>query len=512
MAWGLLLLYAPVMAAVIVVPNLDRETVDLVHAYLVSTQGIPALLGGLGLMAAAGFLGRRRAWQGLVLAGCVLAVAAGWMIRTQKLEGKDGYAYADDFALNILKGLPKDALILSEGDQFVMTLFYHRTARGLRRDVAHVPVVFLNSDWGFDQALRTLKGRLEYAFPLSDAASRLRFLLAAPRPADPERGFRTFYSLNRGLLDAFRLGMDDRLLPVGLTFERVGGKVPTSLEAAEAVWEAAARQRMRRFPSLRRRDQVDRATTEFYRYYANQYVVAGNTLNQSGHLAAAQGFYLRAVSIYPFAAEAYSNMAVLYGKEGLLEMAQLLCNMAIERNPEYAGAYDNLGNVFSLMGAYRYAVDAYERALTLKPGSPDTLKNLEQARDRLAVNAPAPGWTKHNSPFYLSMGNQNANRGELRMAEIAYRTAESVGYTYPDLYNNLGVVLAQQGRMEEAEKAFRQSIERSDIFVEAYKNYGLLLLGEKRWREAGRIIGRGLKVSPANPELLYLKDRLEKRE
>lgn len=512
LGWGAAALYLPVAAAVVIVPNLSRDTVDLVHAYLVSTQAMPAFLGSCGLLWAVGRLGTRRVLGGASPAGAVLAtaillVSVGWMVRTQRLEGKAGYAYADDFAINILKGLPRGSLLLSEGDQFVMTLFYYRTARGLRRDVVHVPVVFLSADWGFDRALRDLGGRAQVSFPLPDASARLRFLMTSPRAAGG--GWRTFYSLNRGLLDSFALGLDDRLLPVGLVFEVLPGPSPGAGHAAGAVWEAAAGQRMRRFPALRRRDQVDRATAEFYRYYANQFVVAGNTLNQADLLAAAQEYYLKALAIYPFAAEAFSNMAVLYGKEGFLEMAQLLCTMAIERDPNYAGAYDNLGNVLSLMGSYRFAVDAYERALTLKPGSPDTLKNLENARSRLAARAPMPPWTKRNSPFYFAMGNESAGRGELLMAEISYRTAESVGYTYPDLYNNLGVVLAQQGREEEAERAFRRSLERNDRFVEAYKNYGLLLVNQGRSREARRIIGRGLELSPQNPELQFLQRRLD---
>ena len=509
LAVGLLLLYLPVVAAILIVPNLSTETFNLVHPYLVSTQGVLALFGSAGIGAIFVILARAPGWTKAVLLALLMTVGTTWMVRTFTREAKTDYAYSDDFTLNVLKGLPRGSLLLSEGDQFVMPLFYYQAVLGKRRDVVHVPAVFINSKWGYERAMEDLKSRVRNEFAIPEPKARLRFLLMASRTLEDPASMPTYYSLNRGLLDSFALGLDDQLDPAGLVFERVNGKAPSPREVATSVWKTAQQQRMRNFRTLKRKDQVDPSTAEFYRYYANQYVVAGNTLNQSGMLSDALEYYLKAIGIYPFTAEAYSNMAVLFGKEGYLEMAQVLCSIAIDKDPQYAGAYDNLGNVFSLMGVYSMAVDAYQKSLTLKPGEPNTLLNLQRAEAQVRNKAPMPAWTKRPSTYYFTMGNQSAEEDRLLMAEIAYRTAESVGYTYPDLYNNMGVILAQQGRYDEAESAFLRSIDRNGRFVEAYKNYGLLLLNQERWKEARRIIGKGLTLAPDNPELQYLKSRLE---
>ncbi len=506
LATDLFLFYGPVVLGVLVVPNLTRETFPLVLAYLVSTQGLLALGGFCGIAWILTRLDRSALWIRVSLCSVLLLAGIGWAVRTFRLEAKTHYAYADDFALNVLKGLPQGALLCSEGDQFVMPLFYYQTCMGKRKDVVHMPVVFLNSPWGFEQARRRWPNPDQWNIPLAGTQERLRFILSMPL-LQTNPSTRVFYSLNRGLLDQLNLNMDQRFLPFGLVYEVVE-KSPSAAEASASIWDMAQRQRMRSFQTLTSRGQVDIVTSEFYRYYANQYVVAGNALNQSGMLADAMEYYLKAIGIFPFTAEAYSNMAVVCGKEGLLEMAQTLCQMANRINPEYPGAYENLGNVYALMGMVPQAIEAYRRALTLKPGSPETLENLRKAEEQGKVQTRPPAGVFHPGSYYFGMGNQNARENRLLLAEIAYRTAEQFGYTYPDLYNNLGVVLAQLQKNPEAEAAFLKAIERDARFVDVYKNYGLLLLNLARRKEAQRVIEKGLALSPKNQELLYLQSQL----
>ena len=62
-----------------------------------------------------------------------------------------------DLGVNVLQGLPRQAVILAEGDTYVLSLLHAQMTEGLRPDVAVVPTVFLNGDWGFRQAWAAIR-------------------------------------------------------------------------------------------------------------------------------------------------------------------------------------------------------------------------------------------------------------------------------------------------------------------------------------------------------------------
>ena len=74
---------------------------------------------------------------------------------------------------------------------------------------------------------------------------------------------------------------------------------------------------------------------------------------------------------YPELPEPYNNLAALYAKHGRYEEARAALETAIKANPNYALAYDNLGDLY-----LRLASESYKRAQSLGSKSPLTRQRV----------------------------------------------------------------------------------------------------------------------------------------
>ncbi|MCX7680206.1 MAG: tetratricopeptide repeat protein, partial [Spirochaetes bacterium] len=69
----------------------------------------------------------------------------------------------------------------------------------------------------------------------------------------------------------------------------------------------------------------------------------------------------------PFDYEALNGLGMLHGKHGMLDMAFTYLKKAIEKYPNRAPAYVNLGNIYFLKNEYEKALPLYEKAVALNP-------------------------------------------------------------------------------------------------------------------------------------------------
>jgi tetratricopeptide (TPR) repeat protein len=94
---------------------------------------------------------------------------------------------------------------------------------------------------------------------------------------------------------------------------------------------------------------------------------------------------------YPELPEPYNNLAVLYAAQGQYDKARVTLEMAIRTNPNYATAYENLGDVYA-----RLANQSYNKALLLDNGNAAIPPKLTVLREMFkpAVGASAPAASK----------------------------------------------------------------------------------------------------------------------
>jgi Flp pilus assembly protein TadD len=79
---------------------------------------------------------------------------------------------------------------------------------------------------------------------------------------------------------------------------------------------------------------------------------------------------------FPELPESYNNLAVIRAGEGRLEQARVLLERAIEAQPNYVTAHENLGDLHIAMAA-----DAYRRASSLDPKNATLKTKLALARE-----------------------------------------------------------------------------------------------------------------------------------
>jgi Flp pilus assembly protein TadD len=86
---------------------------------------------------------------------------------------------------------------------------------------------------------------------------------------------------------------------------------------------------------------------------------------------------------YPELPEPYNNLAVLYAARGEYERARASLAMAIRAKPDYATAYENLGDVYA-----RLSSQAYEKAAQLDARNRNAAAKLTLARELVNYAPP----------------------------------------------------------------------------------------------------------------------------
>ncbi len=84
---------------------------------------------------------------------------------------------------------------------------------------------------------------------------------------------------------------------------------------------------------------------------------------------------------YPELPEPYNNLAVLYAQQNQLDKAKSALQLAIQTNPAYATAHENLGDLYA-----RLASQAYDRALSLEKGNSGAQAKLTLIRELFNKN------------------------------------------------------------------------------------------------------------------------------
>jgi Flp pilus assembly protein TadD len=113
----------------------------------------------------------------------------------------------------------------------------------------------------------------------------------------------------------------------------------------------------------------------------------GVILTESGKSAEAVAV-LQALTIdFPELPEPYNNLAVLYADQRQLDKARAALEMAIRTNPNYAIAYENLGDVYVKLAMQSYAKAQQLDASNLQ--NPRKLGLLQQALPPVATPAAA---------------------------------------------------------------------------------------------------------------------------
>jgi tetratricopeptide (TPR) repeat protein len=138
--------------------------------------------------------------------------------------------------------------------------------------------------------------------------------------------------------------------------------------------------------------------------------------------------------------------AVLKGL-GRLDLSIEAYTKALSIKPDYAEAYNNMGNALKEQGKLEEAIEAFNKSLAIKP---DYAK------------------------AYYNMGNALSDLGKLEEAIEAYNKALVIKPDNAEACYNMGNALKEQGKLEEAIEAYNKALAIKPDYANAHRNLSRL--------------------------------------
>lgn len=188
------------------------------------------------------------------------------------------------------------------------------------------------------------------------------------------------------------------------------------------------------------------------------------------------GLFSAGEKVCPLNAKVHYNIAKLNGDNGNTDYAIEKYRLAIELNPNYDQAMNNLGNILK----DRMELDEAERL-------------LERA---LAIRTEfAAAW--------MNLGIVKASLKKSAEAERCYYTAMKHRRKYPDCLYNLGNLYLDLKMHNKAIEAWTNATILKPTHSNAWVNLAVVLDNLERWNESIEITKRALKHLPDDPQLYF---------
>lgn len=182
---------------------------------------------------------------------------------------------------------------------------------------------------------------------------------------------------------------------------------------------------------------------------------------------------------YAEAAVKHYNRGVELHQSGFLNQAIAEYKGAIEADSRMEEAYSNLGLIYAAQRNYSKAIDAFSKALSLKPGRPTTLNGLgtvlyargkvKEAMEKWQqAIASDPGFAS----AYYNMGNAFENEKDNQSALDAYVKALKINPQMADAFYRVGTLLNKDKHIAQASLLLTKAVDlapESDFARDAKK-------------------------------------------
>ncbi len=205
----------------------------------------------------------------------------------------------------------------------------------------------------------------------------------------------------------------------------------------------------------------------------------------------------------PNKARGYINLGAVYREQNRLQEAIQAYKTALTLKPDIADTHYNLGIAYGKLGQVDEAIQAYKTALTLKPDIVDAHYNLgliyyKQGRLSEAIMALEKA-VQIQPDFALAhniLGNayQMLNRLEESIQE--YKTALNLRPDLADAHNNLGIAYGKLGRLDEAVQTYKTALTLKPDYADAHYNLGLIYYKQGKLSESIMAFEKAVQIKP----------------
>lgn len=151
---------------------------------------------------------------------------------------------------------------------------------------------------------------------------------------------------------------------------------------------------------------------------------------------------------------------------------------AIELDPSYFAAYNNLGILYHDMKDYKKAIEIFNQGLKVNP----TARQL-----------------------YYNIGMAYHELGEIEKAIDYYKMAIKARKNYLGPYNNIARALMELKRFNEAEEYLKEALKYNPNYVYAYITFVDLMVEQGRYKDAFDYLNKAILIDPQSLLVRYKK-------
>ena len=245
---------------------------------------------------------------------------------------------------------------------------------------------------------------------------------------------------------------------------------------------------------------------------ANALIALGGALEAAGEPHRALRAYARAVRLEPGSGSAYFSLGIALGREQRIDQASAALGAATLLAPADAVTHRALAIAESMRGRHAVAARSLRTALRLNPAFEDAHFELGVALQALGSQSEAVAcyrallarWPR-NANALANHGTALRDLGRARESAAAYEAALRVSPGFPEVYNNLGLLLASELRQPSA--ALRVLADgralphtRSSASIDWSTGFGLALSLMQRHAEAAAAFEAAFAATPGSAE------------
>ena len=302
-------------------------------------------------------------------------------------SGQNRYTFIHDYALNALKGVPRDALYFTQGDGMVFPLWYFQSVEGKRADVVHVGEDGFPMEWVRRKLYESHPG---LKVPLSEkplGPEAVAPLMAWTVQQNPGR---EVYSSHDPTAEGRLTGT--RLVPYGVSMKGfLPGQNPVLEESrSRALWDGMRLRNLGEgaYSVDPRTDLVAVGRYAAFRnslgtYYEDQADTLAAAPAPGGGAVLAAACYQKSREQFTYA-ERWEPTNALYlcnlGNSlfhlGRLQEASEWYGKAVDQDPQYLSALYNWAVAEFQLAHYPKAGKLFDRVLELKPDYPEARNAL----------------------------------------------------------------------------------------------------------------------------------------
>ncbi len=190
-------------------------------------------------------------------------------------------------------------------------------------------------------------------------------------------------------------------------------------------------------------------------------------------------------------------------QQGDLEQAILCWQTAINLQPDYLAAYNQLGNAWQTIGKWTEAIAAYDKLLEINPNVAAAHCNLgaiwqlqNQSEKAILAYQKAIEIQPNFVITHLNLGKLLANQGNLLKARNSLQTALNLKPDIAEIHYQLGNILLQVGDISQAVTCFQNALKIQPNFIDAIHQLGCVFMLQQKLDQSQKCFEQILIYAP----------------